>query len=325
MIDSPPSARPAVAGTQGNWLFRGLAQVMRSTLSFAPDPALALLQPDGAAGHSVRAVAVPLPDGHAMPGYLFRPRGATGATVALVHGVGAEAIAPYFMWIRAMLGAGLQVLTFELDGHGSNPRELCFPGIDDNLPAAVAFLRAQPEVDPERIGLMGVSLGGACVLNALPRLDGIGAAVIVSTPHQVAIDPIRMHLEALGVFNPELLPVVCFEASCESLLGFLTRPLRWGAAHAPGPLDFLDPRIERSISQLIAYLDPLAAAKVTTTPSLYVYGEWDQLAPAWQARELHAAAAGPKALRLAPRRNHLTVMADAPAIRDAVGWMHRWL
>jgi fermentation-respiration switch protein FrsA (DUF1100 family) len=324
MLDFRLPFAPTVPTAQGNWGFRGLAHFACKALDFGPDPTPALLAPDEAAGHGVRRVAIPLPSGHAMPGYFFWPKRANGATVALVHGVSAEIVAPYFLWIRALLAAGFQVLTFELDGHGDNPRELCFPGIEENVPAAIAYLEAQPEVDPARLGLLGVSLGGACIFRALPELEGIRVAATIAAPHRVVLNQWQMMLEAAGTFNPELLPVV-FEASSEAMLAFLTRPLRWGSAHAPCALDFLDPRIESAIRDLIAYLDPLAHAPEAAVPMLVVAGEWDQLAPAWQAEDLYAATAGPKAITIRPRRNHFTVMADRPAIATTVAWFERWL
>lgn len=324
MLDFRLPFAPKVATAQGNWHFRGLAHYGCMLLGFGPDPTPALLRPDVDADHGVRPVAIPLPSGHAMPGYFFTPKRPNGATVALVHGVSAERVTPYVYWIRALLRAGFQVLTFELDGHGDNPRALCFPGIEDDVPAAVAFLRAQPEVDPDRLGLLGVSLGGACIYRALPELEGIGCVATIATPHRVALSPWQMMLEAAGTFNPELLHVV-FETNSHAMLSFLTQPLRWGTDHAPCELDFLDPRIEDAIRDLIAYLDPLAHVPATDVPAFVVGGEWDQLAPARHAADLHAAARGPKGLLVRPRRNHFTLMADRAAVAETVAWFERWI
>lgn len=321
MADLPLSWPVPGQGGRGNWGFRGLAHVARRALTFAPDPTPGLLEPQDTADHGVRKVAIPIGDHH-MPGYMFMPRRWNGGTLALVHGVSAEMIAPYFKWLAAFLKAGFQVMTFELDGHGRNPRMLCCPGIEEDVPAALAYMRALPEVDPARLGLVGVSLGGACILNALGQLGRVRAVATVSTPHRIELTPMMMHLEALGTFNPELLPL-CFEASVEAMLEFLTKPMRW---HGHGPFDFLDPRAEGAIRDLIAYLDPLGHADARPdVPVLVVNGEWDQLAPAWQAKELYARVRGPKALSIVPRRNHFTIMGTPSAIDEVVGWFEAWV
>lgn len=308
-------------GGQGNWGFRGLAHVARRAFTFAPDPTPGLLEPHDTAGHRVRRVSIPLGD-HAMPGYMFTPRRWNGGTLALVHGVSAEMIAPYWKWLAAFLKGGYQVMTFELDGHGLNPRALCCPGIDEDVPAAVAYMRTLPDVDPDRIGLIGVSLGGACILNALGQVGPVKAIATVSTPHNIALTPLMMHLEALGTFNVELLPFA-LEASVEAMLEFLTKPMRW---HGQGHFDFLDPRAEAAIRDLIAYLDPLShAGDRADVPVLVMNGEWDQLAPAWQAKEIHDRVRGAKALSIVPRRNHFTIMGTPQAIDEVVGWFEAWV
>jgi fermentation-respiration switch protein FrsA (DUF1100 family) len=107
------------------------------------------------------------------------------------------------------------------------------------------------------------------------------------------------------------------------MLSFLTRPMRWDGH---GPFDFLDPRIEKAIGDLIAYLDPLShAGDRPDVPMLVMNGEWDQLAPAWQAKDLYERVRGPKALSIVPRRNHFTIMGTPSAVDEVVGWFEAWV
>jgi alpha-beta hydrolase superfamily lysophospholipase len=318
---------PVLRQDPGSIVFRGLAHVLRTSFPIDLDPSQRLLTPPADGLHTVRPVAIPVGD-HAMPGHLFLPKAATGGAVALVHGTTAEKVVPYYFFIRALLRAGVQVLTFELDGHGDNPRPLCIHSIEECVPAALRFLREQPEVNGARVGMMGVSLGGACALHAAARDPAIRAVATISTPHSVCMDDWNRLLEALGVLNPELLPS-CLEATPNRLLEFLGTSMRVAStldAAAHEEMDLLHPGTLTTIDAVVRHLDPLgAAASLSETPVLVVNGEWDQITPAWQAEDIYYRAAGPRAIALVPRRNHFTIMTSRLAVETTVNWFRRWL
>jgi fermentation-respiration switch protein FrsA (DUF1100 family) len=219
-------------------------------------------------------------------------------------------------------------MTFEMDGHGDNPRPLCCPGLDENLPAALAFLREQPDVDPNRVGILGVSLGGALAVNTATRDAGIKALVTVGLPHRVNMDEWQLASECLSTLTPEMWPTAFLRATPNRLLEWVTTPMRMAASpdHEHETADFLDPRTMKAVNRALRYLNPLDhVMQLKETPLLVINGEWDNVAPPWQALDLYERAAGPKALSLVPRRNHLTVMLYKPAVESAVHWFRRWL
>lgn len=304
-------------------LWRGLVGVI-SAPPIGLDPSVALLEPAHDAAHAVRRVQVPLGD-HVTPGRLFTPKRGTGATVVIAHGTTAEGTLPYYMWIRALLDAGIGVLTFELDGHGENPRVLRCPDIDENVPAALAFVRAQPEVDPARVGLMGVSLGGACAVSAAARDEGVRAVVTVSSPHRIQIDEWGKLGEALGLFNPEVASTFV-EATPNMLLRFMQSRIRVGTEHADEPGDLLAPGTRYAVQRALRHLNPLdSATRLAHAPLLVINGEWDFVAPTWQAHDLYTRAAGAKSLAIIPRRNHFTIMISRQAVQSMAEWFRRWL
>jgi fermentation-respiration switch protein FrsA (DUF1100 family) len=326
MLDLHIPWQPPVRQHRENPLWRGLAMVLRSAMPYTLDPSPALLVPATDAAHTTERVSIPIGD-HVTPGYLFEPKQASGATVVIAHGTTAEKTLPYYFWIVSLLGAGIRVLTFELDGHGDNPRALACPGLDENLPAALAYLRARPGIDPNRVGLLGVSLGGACVLNTAPKDSGVKAVVTVSTPYRVNLDEWNKLSEALGTFNPEVLPVLA-SATPNKLMEFFTTPMRVAAGNEQPPevMDFLDPRTADAVNRALRYLNPLDnVGRLHTTPTLVINGEWDNIAPPWQALELYERATGPKALAMVPRRNHLTIMLSRQAVDAMTHWFRRWL
>lgn len=325
MLDLRMPWQPTVRPTPGP-LWRSLALVLSTSAPYTRDPSPLLLEPAEDAAHTARRVSIPI-GAQAMPGWLFEPKRPAGPTVCLVHGTSAYETVAYYFWIRSLLKADVRVLTFELDGHGDNPRAMCLPGLDDNIPAALRFLREQPGVDPDRVGLLGVSLGGACALNAAAADRAVKAVVTVSMPQRIAVDDWHRLAETLGTLNPELLPVLA-RVTPDRLLSFLTAPLRvaQGLDHPHELTTFLDEDMPHAVNRALRYLNPLDnAARLVNTPLLVINGEWDNIAPPWQALDLYERAGGPKALSMVPRRNHFSIMVSRPAVEAATHWFRRWL
>ncbi len=127
-------------------------------------------------------ISVPSRDGTALDAYLFRPH-TTGPAPAMVfaHGCGGLLNSAGRIntretdWARHLNAAGYVVLmvdSFTTRG----VRNMCSPSSfqgavyrarSQDLYEALAYLQAQPYVAPSRVGVMGWSLGGGAVLNAL--------------------------------------------------------------------------------------------------------------------------------------------------------------
>lgn len=317
--------QPVLQPDAGSAVWRGFVQVLRHAIPLDVDPTARLLAPGADAAHRVRPLQVPIGD-HTTPGYLFTPRQANGGTVLLAHGTTAEKVLSYYFFIRMLLQRGFGVMTFELDGHGDNPRPLSPQGIVDDVPSALRYLREQPGIDADRIGLMGVSMGGACALNAAGR-ERVKCVAAISTPHWVSMDDWDKMLELLGTLNPEQLGA-CFEATPNRLLDFLNTAMRVAPtlAQPPQEMELLHPGTIEVINRVLHQLDPLGhATQLGDTPLLVVNGEWDNITPPWQARDLYEHASGPKSCALIPRRNHFTVMTSSRAVRAVADWFTRWL
>lgn len=72
---------------------------------------------------------------------------------------------------------GYGVLLVEPRGQGSSEGDLVRWAGDRDLHAAVAFLQGRPDVDDERIGAIGFSIGGETLIEAAAQRDGIRAVV----------------------------------------------------------------------------------------------------------------------------------------------------
>ena len=80
---------------------------------------------------------------------------------------------------RMLARHGYGVLLFDRRGQGESegdPHAFGWEGEKD-IKAAIAFLKRRPDVDPERIGGLGLSVGGELMLHAAAETDDLKAVV----------------------------------------------------------------------------------------------------------------------------------------------------
>jgi dienelactone hydrolase len=115
-------------------------------------------------------------DNESIYAHLFRPqtKGQHPAMV-LVHGFDGVSEAREGFWARALAAAGVATLvieSFSARGVGSSLADQSSvstaQGVRDAY-AALGFLASQKDVDPARIGIMGMSRGGSVALRAVDR------------------------------------------------------------------------------------------------------------------------------------------------------------
>src|SRR5215510_9751744 len=122
-----------------------------------------------------------------MAGVLFvpnnLPQGEKRPGIVLCHGFTAvkEVLLPEIA--RRLAGLGYVALTFDyrfLGESGGEPRRQIIPMLQiEDIRNAVTFLQHQSEVNPERLGLLGVSLGGDNVSYAAGVEERVKATVSV--------------------------------------------------------------------------------------------------------------------------------------------------
>jgi len=129
-----------------------------------------------------QAVRYPVADGQTVPAYLFRPRNRTGrvGVVLSVHGGPAAQERPDYGpdgLFQYLVSRGVAVFAPNVRGSSGYGKTYMRSSFRDwggtdlaDCAAAVAYLRAQPWVDPDRIGVYGGSYGGFIALSCLARL-----------------------------------------------------------------------------------------------------------------------------------------------------------
>jgi len=130
-------------------------------------------------GLSFEPVTFTSADGLRLAGWYIPSR--NRATIILCHGLGTNRAD---MLPQAVLLAeyGYGSLLFDFRAHGESEGEMVTYGYSetDDVLAAVDYLLSRPDVDPERTGILGGSLGAATALHATARSTNLKAVVAES-------------------------------------------------------------------------------------------------------------------------------------------------
>jgi alpha-beta hydrolase superfamily lysophospholipase len=239
------------------------------------------------------AVGVPVPIGPPLAGwYLAAEEGAPG--VVLLHGI-TDSRVHLVGRARLLREAGYAVLLVDLPGHGESPGRRVGYGWPERhaAAAAVGWLRARrPRA---RVGVVGISLGGAAATLAGPALnaDAVVLEMVYPTFRAAVGNRVRRYTGPLaGLLTPVLVG---------------QSPARIGA-----PADSLR---------------PVAAVARLGAPVFVIGGAEDPFTPPAETRALYAAAPAPKDLWVVEGGAHEDLLEVAPeAYRQrVVGFLSRHL
>ncbi|MCL6596461.1 MAG: alpha/beta fold hydrolase [Firmicutes bacterium] len=113
--------------------------------------------------------------GERLAGWLYLPLPSRAAAPCWVLCPGYAAVryaAFYQRYVQRLTGAGYAVLLLDYRGWGDSegPRGVIDPEMQvEDVTGAVTYLRARPEIDPDRIALLGFSFGGGVAIAAAAR------------------------------------------------------------------------------------------------------------------------------------------------------------
>ncbi|MBN1287724.1 MAG: alpha/beta fold hydrolase [Anaerolineae bacterium] len=148
----------------------------------------------GAPPDGFEAVQLATGDGLALSAWYKPPSPANGTAIVLAHGAGGsrESVRRY---VEMLARHGYGVLALDLRGHGSSEgatNRFGWQGTRD-IGAAVAYLQARAEV--ERIGGMGLSLGGEVLLGAASTYPALEAIVADGATHRCVAELLALPSE----------------------------------------------------------------------------------------------------------------------------------
>jgi uncharacterized protein len=233
------------------------------------------------------------PSGTTLKGWLIPGKPGRGA-VALMHGVRANR-ASMLGRAKFLSSLGYTLLLFDFQAHGESlGQHITFGHLESrDAQAAIMFLRQQ--APGEKVGLIGVSMGGAAALLAEPPLevDAIVLEMVYSSMGQAVANRLIMRL---GEWS-----------------GRLSALLTWQ----------FQPRLGVEVDALA----PIRKVAELEVPKLFVVGELDQHTTLEESRWMFSLARPPKELWVVEGANHTDLHAFAPAKyeRRVASFLERFL
>jgi uncharacterized protein len=262
-------------------------------------------------------------DGLRLDGDLHLPeaREPLPAIVACSGYQGLKTIHPA-RFARALVPHGYAVLSFDYRGFGRSDGErgrLVPQEQVEDVRAAVSFLETRPEIDPDRIGLLGWALGGGVVIAEAADDERVRAVA--------ACNPIADGARALRSMHDArswrgLLARLAEDRRARTLAGRsrLVHPFEavrldtvtrgyvdaelYKAAGFGGDVTL------EAVEALLRFHPERDAARIAPRPLLLIHGAENALHPPQESRALYAAADEPKRLVLLDAKGHTEWMRD---------------
>ena len=244
----------------------------------------------------------------------------------LVHGSGPGTREVMLPFARFLVRRGVAVLGYDKRGVGGSTGDWNTSSFEDLAGDAVAafeYLKTRSDIDPQRIGLMGVSQAGWIMPIAAVRARGIAFLISVSgagvSAAETTVDHAQHEMNGRGM-KPQTVDQILAVMKLQNRYAATGQGWdEYAAARAalaarlgqpPGnfPATPEDP-YWRSVRPMYAY-DPQPTLRQLLTPTLALFGERDNnILPdknhaAWDAA-LRAAGNRDYTLRIVPRANHI--------------------
>jgi uncharacterized protein len=218
-----------------------------------------------------RSVEFPSESGATIHGWFIPGKKGTGAIV-LMHGVRANRLSMLDR-ARFLSHAGYSVLLFDFQAHGESTGEHITFGYLESKDAQAALSFLQANAPNERVGVIGVSMGGAATLIASPPLDvqALVLEMVYPSLKQAVSDRLTMRL---GGWASVLTPLLTWQL--KPRLGIDAEALR--------PID---------------HVGGISA------PKLFIVGAEDQHTTIEESRQMFNAASEPKELWVVDGAKHV--------------------
>ncbi len=242
-------------------------------------------------------------DGIELKGWYFLPDEnaetyKNGAAILFVHGIAGNRL-EFLDEAAILVENGYGALLFDLRNHGESGGDVTTMGLYEvrDVQAAFAFLIEQPEINPDRIAIYGMSMGGATAIRAMARI-------------------------------PEA-KVLIAEAGYTSFSTVLDDGIRRITSHTGSPFtDLITWFSEREMDVDLSEVRPIDDIRtISPRPVLIIHGTDDPVVNVDHARQLFEKADEPKELYLVEGGSHggLLEVAGEEYVERLLGFLEKYL
>lgn len=283
-------------------------------------------------------------EGHKLDGDLYFPKGLGAgdvrAGIVLCHGY--TGVKDLYLPdnARVLCDAGYVVLTFDYKGwgksEGARDRLAPYSRVAD-VQAAITFLGAQDQVDPERIGIYGTSYGGAtvvwtaaidervkCVVSVVGVGNGKRWMRSVRHPDEWfdmldRSEADRVHRALAGESERADRSEILLPDRQSAELAAAARKDNPNAINTL-PLDYIDETLQFHAEWVVD--------KIAPRPVLFITTDDDRLVPPAESESLYAKAGEPKKLVTLKGYGHYEVYVDpafSEVMTETVAWYRQYL
>ncbi|HXH51056.1 MAG TPA: alpha/beta hydrolase [Terriglobia bacterium] len=250
-------------------------------------------------------VEFPNPRRKMLRGMLHRPAGVRGRSPAVVffHGFTGDRMESHWIFIkcaRALAREGIASLRFDFYGSGESEGTFYEATLQSEIAdarSAVRFMQRQKGIDPARVGLCGLSLGG-CVAACVAR----GA-----------------NAKALALWSAVAHPAILQQLSSD---------LGKSSPNHPGDFEYDARHISVRFLRDAAKVNPLSAIRRFTKPTRIIHPGKDETVPLSHAEDfLAASGARIKQKVIIPGADHTftSIAWESAVIGLTVEWFQRYL
>jgi dipeptidyl aminopeptidase/acylaminoacyl peptidase len=220
-------------------------------------------------------------------------RGDAVPAVIILHGAGSRK-ENHADFARAATAYGIAALTFDNRGHGETEGDLGASVIDD-LGALAGMVADRPEIDGDRIGVRGSSMGGLMALH-------------------------------LGASSPSVHAVV---AICPAAEWMIAKDVQRVADGKPPPEGSALNEMRIDAASLLEWLDSndveRAVGRLGSKPLMLVHARGDEVVPPSNSERLYELADEPKRLLMLEGGDHRSAQHDAEVQGETLTWLSRAL